>query len=215
MLCQMIVDSVSVTINDPNNVVFSLDQKIAALNEAILATAMYRPDAAVVMTNIAVANGSKQNLPSDCVRLLKVIRNLNGSAVGKSVRLMNLDRISDRVSDWHTQTGSDVLEYAYEIMNPLVFWVFPSLISTTNRYLEIMYQKALLPITSGSEEFPLSAIYFPAVKEWMLYVLWGGDDEQSPSYAKALKRQESFFNLLQVKTASDVSSPSDDKARSA
>lgn len=213
MLCQVIIDSVSVTINDPNHVVFSEAQKITALNEAILATAMYRPDATVMMANIAIVAGTKQTLPNDAVRLLRVVRNINNTTAGKTVRLMSLDRISDRVSDWHNKTGSEILEYAYETTNPLVFWVFPSLTDITNRYLEVVYQKALTPISASSETFPINNVYFPAVKEWMLYVLWGGDDEQSPNYNKALKRQESFFNLLQVKTASDTNSPSDSKAR--
>lgn len=213
MLCQVIIDSVNATINDPNNVVYSISQKISALNEAILATAMYRPDAAVIMTNISVTAGSKQTLPSDCVRLLKVVRNINNSQAGNSVRLMDINRISDRVVDWHTKTGNDILEYGYDVINPLVFWVYPSLTSVTNRSLEIIYQKALSPITLASETFPINDIYFPAVKEWMLYVLWGGDDEQSPNYNKALKRQESFFNLLQIKNASDEYSPNDKDAR--
>jgi hypothetical protein len=44
-----------------------------------------------------------------------------------------------------------------------------------------------------------------AVQEWMLYSLWGGDDEQSPNYTKGLKRYESFFNLLGVKKQADES----------
>ena len=105
--------------------VYSLSQKEQALNEAIRAVSLHRPDSAATTTNVELVSGTKQSLPSDCVRLIRVIRNKSGSGgttTGKSVRLMDLNRISDRVVDWHNVTGDDVLEYGYEQSNQSVFW---------------------------------------------------------------------------------------------
>lgn len=219
MLCNVVLDAVRVTLNDPNDTVYPSDQKIAALNEGIRALGIYRPDSAAYTTNLSLVAGTRQDLPSDCVRLLRAVRNRSGSAgvtIGKAVRLMDVSRLDDRNQDWHTSTGDAVLEYGYEATNPKVVWVYPGVPSgATNRYLEVFYQRSIPEVTSGSDSFPLDETYSVAVKEWMLYALWGGDDDTSPNYSKALKRQESFFNLLNVRSQTDAVSPSNDKARSA
>ena len=46
MQCSQIIKNINNTINDVNNVKFSLIQKIDALNEALQALVSYRPDAA-------------------------------------------------------------------------------------------------------------------------------------------------------------------------
>lgn len=219
MLCSVIIDSARSTLNDPNDTVFSAAQKIAALNEAIRALSIYRPDSSVYTSNITLVAGTRQDLPTDCIRLLRAVRNRTGSGgttIGKSVRLMDVARIDDRNQDWHTSTGDAVLEYGYESENPKVLWVYPGVpANPTNRYLEIFYQRAIPEVSAGTDTFPVDETYSVAVREWVLYVLWGGDDETSPNYNKALKRQESFFSLLSIRSKTDEALPSNDKARSA
>ena len=215
MLCSAILNTVRTITNDPNDVVYSLSQKEQALNEAIRAVSLHRPDSAATTTNVALVSGTKQSLPSDCVRLIRVIRNKSGSGgttTGKSVRLMDLNRISDRVVDWHNVTGDDVLEYGYEQNNQSVFWVYPHIGSASDKFVEVIYQRSIPDVVSA-DTFPINDLYSVAVKEWMLYSLWSSDNEQSPNYAMALKKLEVFFTLLGLKGESDKNSPSDEKSR--
>jgi hypothetical protein len=195
--------------------VYSLSQKEQALNEAIRAVSLHRPDSSATTANVALVSGTKQSLPSDCVRLIRVVRNKSGSGAtttGKSIRLMDLNRISDRVVDWHNVVGDDVLEYAYEQSNQNTFWVYPHIGSSVNKFVEVIYQRSIPDVVSA-DTFPINDLYSVAVKEWMLYSLWSSDNEQSPNYQAALKKQEIFFNLLNVKGATDKNSPSDEKSR--
>ena len=215
MLCSAILNTVRTITNDPNDVVYSLLQKEQALNEAIRAVSLHRPDSAAITTNVALVSGTKQSLPSDCVRLIRVIRNKSGSGgttTGKSVRLMDLNRISDRVVDWHNVTGDDVLEYGYEQSNQSVFWVYPHIGAASNKFVEVIYQRSIPDVVSA-DTFPINDLYSVAVKEWMLYSLWSSDNEQSPNYAMALKKLEVFFTLLGLKGESDKNSPNDEKSR--
>ena len=215
MLCSAILNIVRTITNDPNDVVYSLSQKEQALNEAIRAVSLHRPDSAATTTNVALVSGTKQSLPSDCVRLIRVIRNKSGSGgttTGKSVRLMDLNRISDRVVDWHNVTGDDVLEYGYEQSNQSVFWVYPHIGAASNKFVEVIYQRSIPDVVSA-DTFPINDLYSVAVKEWMLYSLWSSDNEQSPNYQAALKKLEVFFTLLGLKGESDKNSPSDEKSR--
>lgn len=180
MLCSAILNTVRTITNDPNDVVYSLSQKEQALNEGIRAVSLHRPDSAATTTNVALVSGTKQSLPSDCVRLIRVIRNKSGSGgttTGKSIRLMDLNRISDRVVDWHNVVGDDVLEYAYDQYNQNVFWVYPHIGSATNKFVEVIYQRSIPDVVSA-DTFPINDLYSVAVKEWMLYSLWSSDNEQ-------------------------------------
>ena len=215
MLCSEILNTVRTITNDPNDVVYSLSQKEQALNEAIRAVSLHRPDSAAITTNVALVSGTKQSLPSDCVRLIRVIRNKSGpggTTTGKSVRLMDLNRISDRVVDWHNVTGDDVLEYGYEQSNQNTFWVYPHIGSASNKFVEVIYQRSIPDVVSA-DTFPINDLYSVAVKEWMLYSLWSSDNEQSPNYAMALKKLEVFFTLLGLKGDSDKNAPNDEKSR--
>ena len=64
MLCSAILNTVRTITNDPNDVVYSLSQKEQALNEAIRAVSLHRPDSAATTTNVALVSGTKQ---SKCV----------------------------------------------------------------------------------------------------------------------------------------------------
>jgi hypothetical protein len=215
MLCSAILNTVRTITNDPNDVVYSLSQKEQALNEGIRAVSLHRPDSAAITTNVALVSGTKQSLPSDCVRLIRVIRNKSGpggTTTGKSVRLMDLNRISDRVVDWHNVTGDDVLEYGYEQSNQNTFWVYPHIGSASDKFVEVIYQRSIPDVVSA-DTFPINDLYSVAVKEWMLYSLWSSDNEQSPNYQMAIKKLEVFFTILGLKGESDKNSPNDEKSR--
>lgn len=217
MLSSIIIDALRTAINDPNDVVFSLAQKIAALNEGVRATSLYRADSTAYTSNVTLVAGAKQGLPTDCMRLLRVTRNMTGSGgttVGKAVRLMNVDRLTDSNQSWQTTTGDEVLEYGYDTFNPRVFWIFPGAPATpTNRYVEVVYQRSVPEVALVGDDFPLDDSYSVAVKEWALYVLWGSDGDEAPNYNKALQRQKSFFDILGVREKGDSLSPTSDKAR--
>ena len=215
MLCSAILNTVRTITNDPNDVVYSLSQKEQALNEGIRAVSLHRPDSAAVTDTVALVPGTKQSLPIECVRLIRIVRNKSGAGAattGKSIRLMDLNRISDRVVDWHNVVGDDVLEYAYDQYNQNVFWVYPHIGSATNKFVEVIYQRSIPDVVSA-DTFPINDLYSVAVKEWMLYSLWSSDNEQSPNYAMALKKLEVFFTLLGLKGESDKNSPNDEKSR--
>ena len=61
--------------------------------------------------------------------------------------------------------------------------------------------KNISEVTATTDTFPLNDSYSVAIQEWMLYSLWGGDDEQSPNYTKGLKRYESFLICLVSKAS--------------
>jgi hypothetical protein len=207
MLCSVILQNVNFALDDPNDVKYSLPQKIAAINSALQALVSYRPDAASYTAMMLLVAGTHQTLPSDGVRLLKAIRNRGVSGLsdaGKVIRKADM-LVQDAIDpDWHTTTGQTVVdEYFYDSNTPKEFYVYPPVAVSPTIGIDISYVRVLPTITAGADTFPVDDYFASAIQEWMLYLLWGGDDKQNQNYADARSHLSTFFQLLQIKASSD------------
>jgi hypothetical protein len=207
MLCSVIFDDVNYIIDDPNDVKYSLQQKIAAMNNALQALATYRPDAFIFTGPVALTEGTYQTLPTGGVRLVSISRNRGAAGIGagRAIRLGDID-IKDAINpNWHTATAqSPVQEYFYNPLRPKEFFVSPPSPITPVGYVEATYVKEPIAITAKNDELPVDDLYSPALQEWILYKIFGGDDPQSVTYSEAKDHQATFFSLLQIKSASDI-----------
>lgn len=206
MLCSVILQNVNFTLDDPNDTQFALTQKIAAMNSALQALVSYRPDAASYTTMMLLVAGTRQTLPSDGVRLLKVIRNRGKSGLsdaGRAIRKADMLVQDALIPDWHETTGQTVIdEYFYDSITPKEFYVYPPAPVSPTIGIDISYVRVLPTISASTDLLPVDDYFAPALQEWMLYSLWCGDD-QNPNYAVARSHQSTFFQLLQIKAASD------------
>jgi len=208
MLCSAILSRIRKKLNDPNATAWTDNSDlIPALNEALQALISYRPDAASYTTMMLLVAGTRQTLPSDGVRLLKVIRNRGVSGLsdaGKAIRKADM-LVQDAIDpNWHTTTGQTTIdEYYYDSITPKEFYVYPPVAVSPTIGIDISYVRVLPTITAGTDTFPVDDYFAPAVQEWVLYSIMGSDDEQNPNYAVANAHLRTFFDLLKVKAASD------------
>lgn len=208
MLCSAILARVRKKLNDPNATAWTdSSDLIPALNEALQALISYRPDAASYTTMMLLVAGTRQTIPSDGVRLLKVIRNRGASGLsdaGKAIRKADMLVQDALIPDWHTETGQTTIdEYFFDPITPKEFYVYPPAAVSPIIGIDISYVRVLPTITAGTDTLPVDDYFAPAIQEWMLYSIMGSDDEQNPNYAVARSHQSTFFQLLQIKAASD------------
>ena len=208
MQCLFVINQVRQKLNDPSKVTWSDTVLINALNEALQALVSYRPDAASYTTMMLLVAGTRQTLPSDGVRLLKVIRNKGVSGLsdaGRAIRKADMLVQYALLPDWHLTNGQTVIdEYFYDPLQPKEFYVYPPAPVSPQIGIDISYVRVLPTITATTDTFPVDDYFAPAIQEWMLYSIWGSDDEQSPNYGAAQGHLQTFFSLLQVKSNSDV-----------
>lgn len=208
MLCSAILARVRKKLNDPNATAWTdSSDLIPALNEALQALISYRPDAASYTDMMLLVAGTRQTLPSDGVRLLKVIRNRGVSGLsdaGRAIRKADMLVQDALIPEWHEATGQTTIdEYFYDSITPKDFYVYPPAAVSPIIGIDISYVRVLPTITAGTDIFPVDDYFAPAIQEWMLYSLRCGDDEQNPNYAAARSHQQTFFQLLQIKASSD------------
>lgn len=210
MQCSFVINQVRQTLNDPSAVIWTNTILINALNEALQALVSYRPDAASYTAMMLLVAGTRQTLPSDGVRLLKVIRNKGVSGLsdaGRAIRKADMLVQDALLPDWHSTTGQTTIsEYFYDPLAPKEFYVYPPAPVSPVIGIDISYVRVLPTITATTDTFPVDDYFAPAIQEWMLYSCWRGDDEQSPNYSAAQSHLQTFFSLLQVKASSDSAS---------
>lgn len=205
MLVSSLVASIRRTLNDADAVTFSDADIVAAVNEAISALCIYRPDAAAKTAVVALTAGTRQTLPSDGVRLVRMVRNrgTDGTGIGRSIHLGDLKTIDDISPGWHQLSGNYIAEYFFDPASPREYWVYPA-VPAGGLYAEIVYSQRFATVASG-DQLPVDDVYSQPLKEWALYVLWGGDTDGSPNYSQAIGRRDTFFSLLQVRSEADKS----------
>lgn len=207
MLCSDVISQVSLALNDPNDTLFSAQQKITSLNDALRALVSVRPDASSVTATRLLSAGTKQSLPSDGVRLIRAVRNKgeDGLSTGRAIRMTDISTMDAIFPEWHTQASQiTVRECMMDPRSPTEFWVYPPAPTSPVIGIEISYVKKLTEITAGTDTFPVDDYYAPAVQEWMLYRLWASDDEASPNYQASQAHLRAFMDLLGVKSSGDA-----------
>lgn len=193
-------------LTDKDSVTWSAPTLIMYLNQAMLALVSVRPDASEYTTILTLAAGSKQALPADGLRLLSIFRNTNaaGAFIGPIVRHIERTSLDDLNASWMQEAPSEFCqEYWYDERAPRQFWTSPVIAGAR---VEASICRIPPTVVSPDDDIPVDDVFVPALREWILYLAWGRDDEKSPTSSRAKDHRATFFNLLGVKEQADAKS---------
>lgn len=217
MKCQRVLDGARLELNDPDEVRWPNTDLLSALNDALLALLVVRPDAKVVTGAILLSQGTMQSLPTGGTRLMRITRNMGtaGLTPGRAIQIGDMAALDAIEPDWHSAEGDGTVdEYFYDPIVPRTFYVSPGIPASPASYVEASYTTTpAVVVNPKTEDLPVDDVYAPALREWMLYRCWGGDDESSPNYSQAQARLRTFMDLLGVKSQTDVASSARSSAR--
>ena len=188
-------------LNDPDATTWSDATLIIALNQALRMLSLVRPDASAKIATLTITEGSRQLIPTDGVRLLRVVRNITAlGAVGRAVRLVQQEDMDSMSPDWHNAVGTIVKEYMFDSRSPQHFYIYPT-VPTTSK-LEIEYSSYADDVTelTVNNPLPVSPIFSQPVQELMLYKLLSGDTTNGNSGNDHLRVA---MELLGVKDVQD------------
>lgn len=198
--CQVVVDGVQQTqLNDSEKISFSEELLMSALNQALAILALVRPDATAKIYQLTCVAGTRQSLPDDGLRLLKVVRNISSTGViGRAVRLVNISNLDAASPDWHSKPQvAAAREYMFDERSPKWFYVYPPVQASVK--LEIEYSSRPNSITDLSQEFPVDLVYMQPVQEFILYKLLSGD----AGNGQGMQHYNTAMSLLGAKPAVD------------
>ena len=147
------------------------------INDAQREIVNYRPESSAKTDNVQLVAGTKQALPADGLRLIKVTRNMSSAAsnaTGKrAIRIVNVDILNTQEPNWNDPTvsgdaqhGTVVKHYIFDEDDPKNYYVYPGV--NGNAYLEIVYSKVPTDLSSGSSNLDIDDIYGNAVIDYVL-----------------------------------------------
>jgi len=201
-----VLDRAAIILQDNTNVRFPNGELLKFFNDAQKEVVLHRPDAQMVNATFDCANGSKQTLPSAALRLVEVIRNVDGRAVTQVQRRV----LDETLPSWHETVASTnkIEHFIYDPADPKTFYIYPKGASGTHS-LEIVYSSSPSEIAVSNfdtdvQVISIDDVYANCLLDYVLYRSYQKDSEFAGNPQRAMMHYQSFANALGVKTQADV-----------
>lgn len=160
-----------------------------------------KPTANSVTDNIAIApNNPLQAIPSDAVKLLRLVRNMgtDGETPGRAIILTSRATLDSLDVEWPRRTGSAIEHWIYDPEGDRdVFWVTP--FTTQEVFVEAVYAKRPAALADDQQELTLGDQYINQVLDWVLYRAFSKDAEYGSVPQRAMQHYQAFSTALGVK----------------
>ena len=191
------------------------------INDAQREIVNYRPESSAKTANVQLVTGTKQTLPTEGLRLIKVTRNMSdtsGGATGKrAVRIVNVDILNTQEPDWNDPNvsgdaahGTVVKHYIFDEDDPKNYYVYPGV--SGNAYLEIVYSKIPTDLSSASSNLDIDDVYGNAVIDYVLFRAYQKDSEYAGNAQRSQIHYQLFLQcIMQGMQAQELLSPNNDR----
>lgn len=204
-----LIDRAEEILQDTTNVRWSQQTLLNYLNDAQREVVLFRPDANPINETFTLtANSAKQTLPSSALRLISIYKNTNPT----TKPITNIERrvLDDQIEDWHGTTGTNVEHYAYDPLDPKVFYVYPGT-TASDATIDIVYSSSPTDITianftTTATTISLDDVYANSILDYMLYRAYQKDTEYAGDMNKSGVYMQLFQQSLGIKNQVDAGS---------
>tara|TARA_X000001382_G_scaffold5992_1_gene4868 strand:+ start:5953 stop:6633 length:681 start_codon:yes stop_codon:yes gene_type:complete len=205
-----VIDRVQATIQDTVGIRWPESELVLWVNDAQREIVLFKPDANAANETITLVDGTKQSIPTDGNRLLRVIRNMSSSSGGnggRSIRLVASEILDAQAPNWHDPavTGDAahtavVKHYIYDEQNPRNFYVYPGV--SGNSYIEIVYSKNPTTVTA-SDDLSIPDLYANSIMDYVLYRAYSKDAEYAANNQRSGQHYQLFIQSVTGKAQVD------------
>lgn len=209
-----LVSRAQVILQDPSGIRWATTELIGWLNDAQLEIVLLKPDAGAKTATVALVTGTKQTIPADGNRLLRVMRNMSALVDGlgkRAVRAVERESLDSSVPNWHDPmtTGdaahaNTVKHFCFDEQNPRSFYVYPGS-KNTSTWLEIVYAANPTVVTAG-ENISIPDIYANAIVDYMLARAYMKESDFSAQASRADMHYKLFMTSVTGKAQGDTNS---------
>lgn len=163
-------------LNDPEGTTWPDAAIIEALNDAMRILVLMRPDCTATTLIVSTTAGTRQAIPVNGERLLRVVCNVNADdSIGRAIKMVDQDDLNAMSPDWRQQYGQKVYEYCFDVRHPKTFHIYPAV--GDGKKIEIEYSKSPPTFTPSDliQALPFADIYSQPLQELLMYKLLTGD----------------------------------------
>lgn len=202
---QHILSRVRNILQDNTGVRWTDGEMFDYLSDAQREIANIRPDATAVHSNVQLATGTEQSIPTDGLRLIKLVRNMSGSGTdatgARSIRVVTEDSLNTTEPSWHDPTvtgdaahGTEVKHYIFDGEDPRKFYVYPGVAGSA--YVEVVYSKNPTSISAATDLIQVDDIFANALINFVLYRAYLKDAEYAGNQNRAGSHYQLFTQSL-------------------
>ena len=210
-----IIDRARLTLQDSSGVRWTDAELLIYINDAQREIANIKPDSTATHLNVQLSTGTEQTLPSGGLRLIKITRNMSGTASdatgSKSIRIVEEDLLNSIEPDWHDPTvtgssahGSIIKNYIFDADDPKKFYVYPGVASGSSAYIELIYSKLPTDLSSVSSTIDIEDTYGNAILNFVLYRAYLKDAEYAGNQQRAGTHFQLFLTSVGAGGSADV-----------
>ncbi len=179
-----------------------------------------RPDANYTVAAVLLAaSATLQSLPAAAIALIDITRNMgtDGSTPGESIKKVNRKDLDDMHADWHTDTGTEEVDYyTYDSKKPKNFYVYPPTHATAAVYVEMAYSTLFDEIAVGAitiTDVEADDVFIDPIIDWMMKCAYEKDSDSAVNWEASKRYEQSFYNGLgvQFKSSSNIAPKTKEK----
>jgi hypothetical protein len=196
------------------------EELIGWLNEAYQAIVQIKPDASAINTSVDLVAGTRQEIPSDGMRLIDVVRNTATASQKMGIMVTTRRSLDTTRRSWHGDTPSiDIEQYMFDDQDPTRFYVYPP--AVVGAEVELIYSSTPSPhdITQGldglkDEAIRLNDSYAPVITDYILYRAYSKDAEHAANLNRAQMHMQAYMGALgqKIEVARAISPNSPDNS---
>lgn len=160
----IIDNDIGPALNDDAATVWNAAERLAALNQAVLAVVAARPDQFAAAETVALAAGWMQSIPAGGLAFVDL----------PGAQRRDLERANRMNPDWRNATASAAPKAVFhDPRYPTRFQVFPP--ATAGASALVVYAKTPAAMAVASDTVPVPDAYRPALVAYALFVLFSKD----------------------------------------
>lgn len=196
------------------------EELLGWLNEAYQAIVQIKPDASAINKSVDLVAGTRQEIPSDGMRLIDVVRNTATASQKMGIMVTTRRSLDTTRRSWHGDTPSiDIEQYMFDDQDPTRFYVYPP--AVVGAEVELIYSSTPSPhdISQGldglkDEAIRLNDSYAPVITDYILYRAYSKDAEHAANLNRAQMHMQAYMGALgqKVEVARAISPNSPDNS---
>lgn len=178
------------------------EELLGWLNEAYQAIVQIKPDASAINTTLVLVVGTRQEIPSDGMRLIDVVRNTATASQKMGIMVTTRRSLDTTRRSWHGDEPSiDIEQYMFDDQDPTRFYVYPP--ADKGAEVELIYSSTPSPhdVSLGldglkDENIRLNDSYAPVITDYILYRAYSKDAEHAANLNRAQMHMQAYMGSL-------------------
>ena len=198
---QHILSRVQNILQDNTSVRWTQGELLDYLNDGQREIANLRPDSTATHSNVSLSTGTEQSIPTDGLRLIKLVRNMSGTGTdatgARAIRVVTEDALNSTQPSWHDPTvtgdathGTEVKHYIFDTNDPRKYYVYPGVAGSA--YVEVVYSKNPTNLSAVTDLIQVDDVFANPLINFVLYRAFLKDSE----YASNMQTAGTYYQLF-------------------